>query len=140
MNNEENKNSLLGAIEEYETTFAEIERMKEEEKLNPVKKARRTKEEILLNLKESEAKLDHDYARKKEEIEQKIKRLTLTTAERKAEKNKAETHAKIIAGVTALELALKGKDYFTIENFKNRLYNELPGTYEIKFLKKYFTE
>lgn len=101
----------------------------------PVRK-RKTKEEQI-------GDIDLDILKFKQKIsqlEERKKRLSLTPAEKKAAKRKAEDHCKIIAGVIAFELCKKGKVFLTPENFKKRLFDQLTDPLEITFLNKQFAE
>lgn len=97
---------------------------------------RRTKEEKIKDIEEQKA----IYLEKISQLEAKKEKLSLTPAEKKEAKRKAENHCKIVAGVAALELSKKGKSFFTIENFKNRLFFELTQPLEKSFLDKIFKE
>lgn len=99
-------------------------------------RVRKTKEEQIADLEAQKAVFFEKIAK----LEAKQKKLALTPAEKKEEKRKAENHCKIIAGVTAFELARKGQVFFTLNNFKNRLYNELTQPLEIAFLNRQFKE
>ena len=99
-------------------------------------RARKSKEEQIAAL---EAKKAIHYE-KIAQLEAKQKRISLTPAEKKEAKKKAENHCKIIAGVTAFELAKKGQNFFTLDNFKKRLYSELTQPLEKAFLNREFKE
>ena len=120
-------------IEEETDQFTENNVKTEKEKKPRIRK---TKEEQIAAL-EAQKAIHYEKIAK---LEAKQKKLSLTPAEKKAAKKTAENHCKIIAGVTAFELAQKGKPFFTIDNFKNRLYNELTQPLEIAFLNRQFKE
>lgn len=120
-------------IEEEVDQFSENTAKTEKDKKPRVRK---TKEEQIADLEAQKAILLEKIAH----IDAKKQKLTLTPAEKKAAKKTAENHCKIIAGVTAFELAQKGKPFFTIDNFKHRLYNELTQPLEIAFLNRQFKE
>lgn len=111
-----------------------------QEKPEKVKKprVRRTKAEINAAKKQENsierAKLEKRLA----QLDAEDKLLDLTPEQRKAEKKKTEDNCKFFAGVTAFELAKKGKSFFNIENFRKRLYAELNDPLEINFLNRMF--
>lgn len=127
MDNEERVNDIQVKSETDEFTNNQTEKPK---------RKRKTKEEQLNDLNAEEAEWNKLDARKKAEFAERRKKLTLTPEE----KRKIENHCRIIAGITAFELYSKGKPFFTRENFKNRLYNELTDPISVNFLNKSLKE
>lgn len=97
---------------------------------------RRTAEERRQELEAKRAKCVSEI----EQYDAQLQRLSLTPAERKAEKKRIEDSCKIKAGLIAFELYRKGTQFFTAENFKTLLLNQVDQPLEINFINRQFKE